>query len=183
MIQFFAKMGMGIVGSVIAGPLGGAAAYALSDLVLDEESKHLTAEELATKFAVKFLILATGGAVAGMAGEALGSAVGVSVDGISEMIVPGDVSNKIAEFLVSNEAVADLFNQVCNFTENSCLPEEVKADLMRNYFDKFEELIYTLINDEVMDEIVGREITKPLANKSAQNLLEKLKSDLGPYAN
>jgi hypothetical protein len=173
MIQILLKMGMGMIGGVIAGPLGGAAAYALSDYALDEENEHLDSEELAKKYAVKFVILATGGAVAGWAGEFLGSSVGAGVDRMGEIFVPGDVSDKVAEYLLGNETVVDLFNKIFHFTANSCLPEEVKAVLISNYVEKFRQLIFTLINDKMMDELVGREITKLLANKYAQSWLEQ----------
>ncbi|MBW4625297.1 MAG: hypothetical protein KME49_07285 [Brasilonema octagenarum HA4186-MV1] len=179
MIQLLANMGLGLVGGVAAGPLGGAAGYVLSDFIFDEEKEYLESEELVKKYAVKFVILAAGGSIAGFAGEALGRSVGASLDGISEMFIPGDISNQVADLLLSNETLANLFNELCNLTANSCLSEEAKAGLITTYFDKFEAIIYYLINDEIMEEMVGREIVKPLANKYAQNWLAELKSNLG----
>jgi hypothetical protein len=177
MIKFLVKMGLGLVGGAVAGPLaplGGAAGYALGEFVFDEEKEYLDPEELAEKYAIKLLILTVGGAVGGFAGEALGSSFGAGIDGITEMIVPGDVSEKVANLLLSNETVANLFHELCNLTADSCLSEEAKTDLMKTYFDKFEDVINLLIIDGIMEETIGREIVKSKAKEYTQNLLEAL---------
>lgn len=177
--KLLVKMGLGVAGGALAGPLapiGGAAGYALGEFIFDEDKEYLDPEELAAKYTLKLCIFTVGGAVAGMAGEALGSSVGTICDTIGEEFFPGiDISEKVADWLVTNETVTDLLEQACNLTENSCLSEEAKVALMETYFNKFENLIHFLIEDEIMDEMVGREVVKPLASNSIQYLLEPKK--------
>ncbi len=184
MIKFIVKMGLGLVGGAVAGagplaPLGGAAGYALGEFIFDEEKEYLDPEELAEKYAVKLFILTVGGTVGGFAGEALGSSVGAGLDGIIEMVVQGDVSEKLADLLLSNETVANLFNELCNLTADSCLSEEAKIGLMKNYFDKFEDIINLLVIDGIIEERIGTEIVKNKAKEYTQKLLEQLKSNVG----
>jgi hypothetical protein len=177
MIEFFVKMGLGVIGGAVAGPLaplGGAAGYAFGEFLFDKQKDYLEPEELFAKYAVKLAILTAGGAVGGLAGELLGSTVGASLDGLSEMIVPGDVSENVAKWLLENPTVANSFYGLCNLTADSCLSEEAKAALINTYFDQFGNVIQTLISDDVMDEMIGRETVKRLVNKPAQQLLEQL---------
>lgn len=173
MIGFIVKMGLGLVGGVTAGPLGGATGYALGEFIFDEDKQDLELQELATKYAVKVSILTVGGFVGGFAGELLGSSVGVNLNRLTETI-PGDVSEKIADALLSSETVANLFDELCNSTANSCLSEEAKAALIKTYFDKFDNTIIHLIDDGKMEEMIGRELVKNWAKTYAYEIFEQL---------
>jgi hypothetical protein len=170
------KIGSGVGGGLILGPLGGAAGYTLAELILDDND-YDSIEEVIGKYLLKFGVLSVGGAagpyLGSVASEALGSSLGDVIGAVSE-IIPGDMSEAIASLLMQNEAVANLSNELCNLVANSCFSTEQKVTLISSYLDKFTEAIFILLNDEILDEMLGRETAKQVAQRLAQFLLNKL---------
>ncbi|MDB9457371.1 hypothetical protein PN473_02910 [Dolichospermum circinale CS-545/17] len=174
------KTSLGVAAGILSGPfapLGGAAGYTLAEFILNEivdEDNCSDVDELSSKYLTKFCIFALGGLAGGIAGEALGGIVGEHFNLISDLI-PGDQSEAIANFLVQNETFTNSCDKFfCAVNDNSLLSPEQKVKILYSSLNYVEKGFDILLNDGVLEEILGREAVKNITKKQLVQWLNDL---------